>query len=86
MFKSVLTIVLLPIILGLIAKSLFSKQVEKGAKALPLVSVIGIVAIVAAVVSGSKEKILESGLSDFSGCYFTQCIWISTWIFCCKAI
>ena len=62
MFKSVLTIVLLPIILGLIAKSLFSKQVEKGAKALPLVSVIGIVAIVAAVVSGSKEKILESGL------------------------
>ncbi|WP_338472255.1 bile acid:sodium symporter family protein [Niallia sp. XMNu-256] len=62
MFKSVVTIVLLPIILGLIAKSLFSKQVEKGAKALPLVSVIGIVAIVAAVVSGSKEKILESGL------------------------
>ena len=62
MFKSVLTIVLLPIILGLIAKSLFSKQVEKGAKALPLVSVIGIVVIVAAVVSGSKEKILESGL------------------------
>ena len=62
MFKSVLTIVLLPIVLGLIAKSLFSKQVEKGAKALPLVSVIGIVAIVAAVVSGSKEKILESGL------------------------
>ena len=61
MFKSVLTIVLLPIILGLIAKSLFSKQVEQGAKALPLVSVIGIVAIVAAVVSGSKEKILESG-------------------------
>ena len=62
MFKSVLTIVLLPIILGLIAKSLFSKQVEQGAKALPLVSVIGIVGIVAAVVSGSKEKILESGL------------------------
>ena len=62
MFKSVVTIVLLPIILGLLAKTLFSKQVEKSAKALPLVSVIGIVAIVAAVVSGNKEKILESGL------------------------
>lgn len=62
MFKSVVTIVLIPIILGLIAKTMFSKTVEKGAKALPLVSVIGIVAIVAAVVSGSKEKILESGL------------------------
>lgn len=62
MFKSVVTIVLLPIILGLIAKALFSKQVEKSAKALPLVSVIGIVAIVAAVVSGNKNQILESGL------------------------
>lgn len=62
MFVSVIKIVLLPIILGLIVKTLFKKQVEKSVKALPLVSVIGIVAIVAAVVSGSKEKILESGL------------------------
>ncbi|TCN27281.1 bile acid:sodium symporter family protein [Mesobacillus foraminis] len=62
MFISVVKIVLIPIILGLVAKALFRKQVEKSVKALPLVSVIGIVAIVAAVVSGSKEKILESGL------------------------
>ncbi len=62
MFISVVKIVLVPIILGLIVKTLFRTQVEKSVKALPLVSVIGIVAIVAAVVSGSKEKILESGL------------------------
>lgn len=62
MFMSVVKIVLVPIILGLIVKALFRKQVEKSVKALPLVSVIGIVAIVAAVVSGNKEKILESGL------------------------
>jgi len=62
MFVSVIKIVLLPIVLGLIVKTLFKKQVEKSVKALPLVSVIGIVAIVAAVVSGNKEKILESGL------------------------
>lgn len=62
MFKSVVTIVLLPIVLGLIVKALFQKQVEKSISVLPFVSVIGIVAIVAAVVSGNKEKILESGL------------------------
>lgn len=62
MFISVVKIVLVPIILGLIVKTLFRNQVEKSVKALPLVSVIGIVAIVAAVVSGSKERILESGL------------------------
>lgn len=62
MFMSVVKMVLVPIVLGLLVKALFKKQVEKSIKALPLVSVIGIVGIVAAVVSGSKEKILESGL------------------------
>lgn len=62
MFTSVVKIVLIPIVLGLVVKALFRRQVEQSVKALPLVSVIGIVAIVAAVVSGSKEKILESGL------------------------
>lgn len=62
MFMSVVKMVLVPIVLGIIVKSVFKRQVEKSIKALPLVSVIGIVAIVAAVVSGNKEKILESGL------------------------
>ena len=62
MFLSVVKIVLIPIILGLIAKMLFRKQVEHSVKAMPLVSVIAIVAIVAAVVSGSQQKIAETGL------------------------
>ncbi len=62
MFLSVVKIVLIPIILGLIAKILFRKQVEQSVKAMPLVSVIAIVAIVAAVVSGSQQKIAETGL------------------------
>ncbi len=62
MFLSVVKIVLIPIILGLIAKMLFRKQVEQSVKAMPLVSVIAIVAIVAAVVSGSQQKIAETGL------------------------
>ncbi|KKK38544.1 sodium transporter [Mesobacillus campisalis] len=62
MFMSVVKMVLVPIVLGLVVKTAFKRQVEKSIKALPLISVIGIVAIVAAVVSGNKEKILESGL------------------------
>ncbi|MEG0259117.1 MAG: bile acid:sodium symporter family protein [Lysinibacillus sp.] len=66
MFMSVLKVVLIPIILGAIAKLLFKTAVEKAANALPLVSVIAIVLIVAAVVSGSRDKILETGLLIFA--------------------
>lgn len=38
---------------------------EAGAKALPLVSTIAIVAIVAAVVAGSQQKIATTGLAIF---------------------
>ena len=62
MFLSVLKMVLVPIILGLITKVLFRKQVEKSVKILPFVSVICIVAIVTAVVSGNQQKIVETGL------------------------
>lgn len=44
----------------------FRKQVAKAVHALPLVSVIGIVAIVSAVVSGNREHLLQSGLLIFS--------------------
>ncbi|MBD1378739.1 bile acid:sodium symporter family protein [Metabacillus arenae] len=65
LFLSIVTIVLVPIFLGLAAKMLFKKQVEKGAKALPLVSVVAIVAIVAAVVAGSKERLVETAFLIF---------------------
>lgn len=62
MFWSVVKVVLIPIILGLVVKMLFNKQVEKSVQVLPLVSVVAIVAIVAAVVSGNQQKIAEIGL------------------------
>lgn len=62
MFWSIVKIVLLPIALGVLAHTLFQKQTEKAADALPLVSVAAIVLIVAAVVGASKGKIMESGL------------------------
>ena len=65
MFLSILKIVLLPIIGGLIIRSLFKKQVKTTTKVLPLISVLGIVAVVAAVVSLNTENIVKSGLLMF---------------------
>lgn len=62
MFMSVVKVVLIPIVLGLLAQMFFRPVVEKSVAVLPAVSVVAIVLIVAAVVSGSRDKILESGL------------------------
>lgn len=66
MFMSVIKVVLIPIILGIVAQFLFRPIVEKSIDILPTVSVIAIVMIVAAVVSGSRDKILETGLIIFA--------------------
>lgn len=65
MFVSVLKMVLLPIALGVILRMIFKTSIMKATEVLPLVSVIAIVLIVAAVVSGSKQSIIESGLLIF---------------------
>ncbi|MCY7780588.1 bile acid:sodium symporter family protein [Bacillus haynesii] len=66
LFVSILQAVLLPIIAGLIVQFFFKKQVKKAVQALPLVSVLGIVAIVSAVVGGNRENIIQSGLLIFA--------------------
>ena len=66
MFMSVVKVVLIPIILGIIAQFVFKPVIEKGIAILPTVSVVAIVLIVAAVVSGSRDKILETGLTIFA--------------------
>lgn len=62
MFMSVVKVVLIPIVLGIIVQLFFKPVVEKSIDILPTVSVVAIVLIVAAVVSGSRDKIIESGL------------------------
>lgn len=66
MFFSIVQIVLIPIVLGIVVRLLFTKQVEQSVKALPLVSVIGIVAVASAVVAVNKEAIATTGLVIFS--------------------
>ncbi|MDO7535755.1 bile acid:sodium symporter family protein [Acinetobacter pittii] len=62
MFISISQVVLMPIVIGLILRTWLKRQVESYIQVMPLVSVIAIVAIVAAIIGGSKAAILQSGL------------------------
>lgn len=62
LFFSIVQVVLLPIALGLLAQRLLGRRVQQAVAVLPLVSVLSIVIIVAAVVAVSQAKIAESGL------------------------
>lgn len=59
---SILKIVLLPIILGIIVKLLFKNGVEKSIRVLPLISVIGIVAVASGVVAVNAESIADAAI------------------------
>ena len=62
MLISILKVVLFPIILGLMVRALFKQKVDHYLTVMPLISVVAIVLIVAAIIAGSKSQILESGL------------------------
>ena len=66
MFLSIVQVVIVPIALGFIINHFFGKYTAKAADVLPLVSVIAITLIVAAVVSHNAEKILETGVVVFA--------------------
>lgn len=66
MFKSVLMVVLFPIILGVVVQAVLGKKVQKIVGVTPFLSVVAIVAIVAAVVAVSQEKIAQTGLLIFA--------------------
>jgi BASS family bile acid:Na+ symporter len=63
---SIVQVVIIPLALGFIVKKFFGKQAKASVKALPLVSTIAIVMIVAGVVAGSQEKIATTGLLIFA--------------------
>ncbi|GED24825.1 sodium transporter [Brevibacillus agri] len=66
LFLDIVLVVIVPIVLGVIVKAFFGKQAEASAKALPLVSTIAIVLIVAIVVALNKGKIVETGMMIFA--------------------
>ncbi|WP_179999614.1 bile acid:sodium symporter family protein [Acinetobacter sp. YH12239] len=62
MLVSVMQVILFPIILGVIVSGLFKQKIDQYIEMMPMVSVIAIVLIVAAIIAGSKVQILHSGL------------------------
>lgn len=61
LFVSIIQVVIIPLALGFVIRKFFGKQAEASAKALPLVSTIAIVMIVAGVVAGSHDKLATTG-------------------------
>lgn len=66
MLQSIVKVVLFPLALGFAAQKLLPAFVRAAVPALPLVSVTGIVLIVAAVVGASKGAIVQSGMMIFA--------------------
>ncbi|MGP1459878.1 MAG: bile acid:sodium symporter family protein [Treponema sp.] len=62
MFKSVLTVVLIPVLLGIGAKRLLGKHMQKVNSFLPALSSLSIVLIIAGIIAANAGKILASGL------------------------
>jgi len=67
LFLSILQIVLVPVILGVVARRYFSMVVARGIKIMPLLSVTAIVTIVGAIVGKNAEQILSVGALIFLG-------------------
>jgi BASS family bile acid:Na+ symporter len=62
LFMDIVQVVVVPISLGVVAKTLFRRQVDASVKALPIVSTLVIVLIVAIIVSLNQAKLLTNGL------------------------
>jgi bile acid:Na+ symporter, BASS family len=66
LLMSILTIVIVPVIAGLIARQVLGERARKIEAALPILSVVFIVLIVACIVALSKDQLLESGAQVFA--------------------
>ncbi|RNA70014.1 bile acid:sodium symporter family protein [Alteribacter keqinensis] len=66
MFVSIVQVIIIPIALGIFIRRLFPVAVNKSVSVIPLISVLAIIIIVSAVVSGNVESIATSGLLIFT--------------------
>jgi BASS family bile acid:Na+ symporter len=65
LFLDIVQVVILPIALGIVAKTLFRRQAAASVQALPLVSTVAIVLIIAIIVALNQSKLLTNGLLMF---------------------
>jgi BASS family bile acid:Na+ symporter len=62
LFRDIVQVVIVPIALGVVVKTLFSRQAAASVRVLPLVSTLTIVFIIAIIVGLNQAKILSNGL------------------------
>ena len=62
MVISVVKVILVPVLLGILIRSLLGKQIQKISEVLPLISVVSIVMIISGIVANNNEKIVSCGL------------------------
>jgi BASS family bile acid:Na+ symporter len=62
LFMDIVQVVILPIVLGLVVKTLFRRQAAASVMALPLVSTLAIVFIIAIIVALNQAKLLSNGM------------------------
>lgn len=65
MFMSIVQIILLPIAAGVLVHKLLGARIDTAVAALPLVSVLAIVLIAAAVTAASRQQLMNTGLLVF---------------------
>ncbi|MFS2025197.1 bile acid:sodium symporter family protein [Massilia sp. GER05] len=66
LFMDIVQVVIVPIALGIVARTLFRRQAAASVKALPLVSTVAIVLIIAIIVALNQSKLLTNGLLMFA--------------------
>ncbi|MFK3939159.1 bile acid:sodium symporter family protein [Alkalihalobacillus sp. NPDC078783] len=62
MFISIVQVIVIPIVAGIVIRKFFPITVDRSVGALPLISVLAILAIVTAVVAGNKENLATTAL------------------------
>ena len=62
MFKSVVTVILIPVLMGIFAKKLSPEKMEKSKSIFPLISSLAIILIISGIIGANSEKIAKSGL------------------------
>lgn len=61
MVLSVVKVILIPVLLGILLRTLFGKQIQRVSEVLPLISVVSIVMIICGIVAVNAEKIVSCG-------------------------
>ncbi|WJY27523.1 bile acid:sodium symporter family protein [Sporosarcina trichiuri] len=69
MFKSIVQVIIVPIVLGLLIRRFFPAAVEKSVSVVPLISVLAILIIVAAVTSANAGNVISSGFVVFAAVF-----------------